>query len=115
MLQVINRDHKAEISALASELAAGATGGSQEHFAKYATALATFKERMSPEELAAAEAERKIWDEKGLPDDIKINNGLKYSKKVLFAAAEGHFKEMGLRGFFWEFHYNTDGIALYHL
>ena len=115
LLQVINRDYKAEVTALASQMADGAVSGSQAHFAKYATALAAFKDSMSEEQLAAAEEERKIWDVKGLPDDIKIKNGMKYSKAVVFAAAESQFRDLGLRSHMWEWHKDEDGNYLYHL
>jgi len=103
------------VSALASEMAAGAASGSQAHFAKYATALATFKDSLSEEQLAAAEEERKIWDVKGLPDDIKIKNGMKYSKAVVFSAAESQFRDSGLRSHIWEWHEDEEGNYLYHL
>lgn len=115
LLQVINRDHKAEVSALAKELSGGAQSGSQEHFSKYATALKTYKERMTAEELAAAEQERKLWDDKGLPEEIQIKNGLKHSKQIMFAAAESHHKNTGGRQLAWEYHHDKEGVALYHL
>ena len=115
LLQVINRDFKAQVSALASEMAAGAASGSQAHFSKYATALATFKDSMSEEQLVATEEERKIWDLKGLPDDIKIKNGMKYGKEVVFAAAESQFRDLGLCSHVWEWHKDEDGSLLYHL
>jgi len=96
-------------------MAAGAASSSQAHFSKYATALSTFKNSMTEEQLAAAEEERKIWDAKGLPDDIKIKNGMKYSKQVVFAAAESQFRDSGLRSHIWEWHKDGDGTVLYHL
>jgi hypothetical protein len=115
LLQVINRDRKDEVSALATELSGGAHSGSQEHFAKYATALATVKGRLSAEELAAAEEERKRWDEEGLPDEMKVNNGLKYSKAMIMSSAEAYYKATGGRELRLEYHFDKDGTVLWHL
>lgn len=103
------------MSALASELAGGAPAGSQAYFSKYAVAVKAIKDQMSKEELAAAEAERLAWEEKGLPEEVKISNGLKYSKQVMYASALSHFNELGLRLLAWEYHLDKNGIAFYHL
>jgi hypothetical protein len=113
--QVIGRNRKAEVSALASEMAGGAAAGTQAYFAKYALAVKAIKDQMTKEELAAAEVERLAWEETGLPEDVKISNGLKYSKQAMYAQALSHFNEMGLRQLAWEYHLDKNGIAFYHL
>jgi len=115
LLQVINRDHKAEVSALAQELAGGAKSGTTAHFSKYAAALASFKAGMTEEELAAAEEEQKLWDEKGLPEEMKVNNASKHSKQLMFFSADSLYKNTGQRVLAWEYHRNKEGGILYHL
>ena len=113
--QVIGRNRKAEVSALASQMAGGAPAGTQAYFAKYALALKAIKDEMDEKELAAMEEERRVWEEQGLPDDVKISNGLKYSKQAMYASALASFNELGLRLLAWEYHLDKNGIALYHL
>ena len=70
--EVIGRDYKKEVTALASEMAGGAKSGSQQAFGNYKKALKTFIDNLSEEAMAQAEVERQRWEAEGKPDDIKV-------------------------------------------
>jgi hypothetical protein len=73
------------------------------------------KTYISPEELKAAEEERKTWESKGLPEDLKRHNAMKYGRRVLEQAAESEFKEIGMRSLRWEWRRYPDGQIMFHM
>lgn len=113
--QVLARDYKAEIKAIATDLAAGARSGSQGHFSNWTRATAVFKAGMSATQLEAAEAEQVKWESEGLPIDMRRQNAVKYGRKSLEQAAERQYKEFDMRVLTWEYHHNTDGKAIFSL
>jgi hypothetical protein len=112
--QVLSRDYKSQINAIAAGLADGAQSGSCAHFGKYAKALGIFKSNMLKDDLDAAEKERKIWQESGLPQDMKRINAVKNGRKALQSMAEQQFNEFGIRSLTWTFHEKLDGSILLH-
>jgi len=112
--QVLSHDYKHQINAIVADLADGARGGTQEHFAKYTKALGIFKSRMLKDELEEVEQKRKIWQESGLPKDMKRINAVKNGRKALRSMAEQQFNEFGIRSLTWGFHEKPDGTILIH-
>lgn len=70
--EVIGREYKSEITALASEMAGGAKSGSKEAFGNYKKALKTFMDSLSEDAKAEAETERQKWEMEGKPEEVKI-------------------------------------------
>lgn len=112
--QVISRKYKAEINIIAAEMSNGARSGSQTHFGKYVKALGIFKSKMSKADLAAAEEERKVWQEQGVPENVKRTNAMKHTRNVMKAASETEYKELGVRKLTWEYHEDLEGGKLFH-
>jgi len=113
--QVLSHGYKAEISAIAAELASGAQSGSRKHFSSWTRAMEIFKANMSAADLAAAEAERTNWQQKGVPVDVQRMNAMKYGQKTLADMANAHFKNIGMRKLVWEYHDNIQGKALFSM
>jgi hypothetical protein len=128
--EVIGRDYKTEITALASEMAGGAKNGSKEAFGNYRKALKSVMDSLPEDAMADAEVERKKWESEGKPDEVKIRfvkrclpcrerltlsirNVEKNGKKMFRATAEMQFNEFGVRGITWEYHDNKAGVKLY--
>ena len=76
---VIGREYKSEVNALACEMAGGANSGSKEAFGNYKKALKTFTDNLTEEAKAAAEVERKRWEMEGKPEEVKIRLVIKVS------------------------------------
>jgi len=76
--QILSRDYKSEIKAIASELAVGAPSGSRAHFGNWTRATETFKAKMSAADLEAAEKARIAWEEIGVPAEVQSINATKY-------------------------------------
>lgn len=113
--QVLSRKYKDRIRSIATDLSAGARSGSQSHFGNWVRATEILKTYISPEELKAAEEERKTWESKGLPEDLKRHNAMKYGRRVLEQAAESEFKEIGMRSLRWEWRRYPDGQIMFHM
>ena len=75
--EVIGREYKSEVNALASEMAGGAKSGSKEAFGNYKKALKSFTDNLPDEAKAAAEVERKRWEKEGKPEEVKIRSVIK--------------------------------------
>lgn len=114
MNQVISCKYKAEINLIAAEMSNGARSGSRTHFGKYVKALGIFKSKMSKVDLDEAEKERKVWQEQGLPENVKRTNAMKHTRNVMKGTAETEFKELGVRKLTWEYHEDLEGGKLFH-
>jgi hypothetical protein len=127
--EVIGREYKKEVTALASEMAGGAKNGSQQAFGNYKKALKTFMDGLPEEARVHAEEERKRWEAEGKPEDIKIrfvvcwifasvvsshsSHVEKYGKNYYRTTAEVEHREFGARRVLWEYHTNKAGAKLY--
>lgn len=69
---IIGREYKKEVTALASEMAGGAKSGSRQAFGNYKKALKRFTDTLPEEARAQAEEEKQRWEAEGKPEDIKI-------------------------------------------
>jgi hypothetical protein len=91
--EVIGREYKKEVTALASEMAGGAKSGSQQAFGNYKKALKTFMDSLPEEAKAQAEEERLRWEAEGKPDEIKI----RFVACSYFASVVSHLTSVMLK------------------
>ncbi|KIM34589.1 hypothetical protein M413DRAFT_413029, partial [Hebeloma cylindrosporum] len=110
--QVACHVYKTQIAAIAATRANGARAGTTGYLPVFQGAVNSFIETLNPKQLAELETEKRNWEVKGHPDEMKQkaaeNNGLTY----LRTCAETQFREMGMRSITWECHKNKAGDTL---
>lgn len=113
--QVACHIFKAEIAAIASARANGALPGTTAYLPVFQGALETFMANLTPEQRDILEAEHATWNSEGHPEEMKRKTAERNGRNYLRQSAEVLWREMGMRGLFWEYHVNKAGQKLFQL